>query len=210
MPVPCALSRAYFNPLFPYGKRLRSDGTTTTGYLFQSTLPIREETGLAENSEWAQNISIHSSHTGRDIQHYYFKTIIPISIHSSHTGRDGIPMVRMQQTRFQSTLPIREETVDVTLSHLGQGISIHSSHTGRDCCLLMLAVLLKYFNPLFPYGKRQHSGRGFPPPLEFQSTLPIREETTLSAQTLNNYTISIHSSHTGRDHLCRRHRQHKE
>ena len=56
-------------------------------------------------------------------------------------------------------------------------ISIHSSHTGRDYM--------------------RHNPRPKPP--EFQSTLPIREETRGERCKTAAGLISIHSSHTGRD-----------
>ena len=126
---------------------------------------------------------------------------------------------------FQSTLPIREETKACEERGKIFVISIHSSHTGRDATGWALHRILIYFNPLFPYGKRQFELPSDPPPTAFQSTLPIREETCWQARltlikrfqstlpireetrTANVYNqqekISIHSSHTGRDLLLR-------
>ena len=59
-------SGKYFNPLFPYGKRRRTIWTATARWRFQSTLPIREETGDRLQVQPIRAISIHSSHTGRD------------------------------------------------------------------------------------------------------------------------------------------------
>ena len=56
-----------------------------------------------------------------------------ISIHSSHTGRDVILLQAAEtSTKFQSTLPIREETIAREILDSMYVISIHSSHTGRD------------------------------------------------------------------------------
>ena len=100
-------------------------------------------------------------------------------------------------------------------------ISIHSSHTGRDYSRNKRRRRNTDFNPLFPYGKRHTlsvppaSTKIFQSTLPireetkaialangevlFQSTLPIREETRSRANIKALATISIHSSHTGRD-----------
>ena len=123
-----------------------------------------------------------------------------ISIHSSHTGRD-------------------EKICD---GRSDQAISIHSSHTGRDvpagCCTTVAVdfnplfpygkrrrvnnqmAVTRHFNPLFPYGKRRVCTNHFNQFYRFQSTLPIREETIAAGGTSIASVISIHSSHTGRDH----------
>ena len=104
-----------------------------------------------------------------------------------------------------------------------RSISIHSSHTGRDCqkgennsgSAAYFNPLFPYgkrrglagglcreaehFNPLFPYGKRQIGADGILRYFEFQSTLPIREETAYARPPVPELLISIHSSHTGRD-----------
>ena len=81
---------AYFNPLFPYGKRRIS-----SLFAFKSS-----------------RISIHSSHTGRDYPPPPEPRLSAISIHSSHTGRDkNRKLKKKKPNRFQSTLPIREETI---------------------------------------------------------------------------------------------------
>ena len=149
----------------------------------------------------SDDISIHSSHTGRDYSastpfffSANFNPLFPygkrhqlqrpqwpcyaMSIHSSHTGRDC-------------------NSVGPPPRH---DISIHSSHTGRDDVLVLGNFFRNDFNPLFPYGKRlvladhpafprvisihsSHTGRDPPRPAArpeqraFQSTLPIREET---------------------------------
>ena len=153
-------------------------------YGFQSTLPTRGETGRSSIRDRGLAISIHSSHTGRDDfagcvygNTVGFQSTLPIreetlpdvpgekplrkiSIHSSHTGRDTTPLPRQKSRR----------------------ISIHSSHTGRDLFTPQQGDRETYFNPLFPYGKR-HAAMFFPPFRgQFQSTLPIREETLRKRQ----------------------------
>ena len=113
VPISTPTRAANFNPLFPYGKRPTDHGRGGAAGKFQSTLPIREETLPPRSGHRAGfDISIHSSHTGRD----------------SSSVSLGYP-----QMLFQSTLPIREETARQPEPHPARGISIHSSHTGRDC-----------------------------------------------------------------------------
>ena len=170
--------------------------------IFQSTLPIREETRRSGCCRPCQGISIHSSHTGRDTSQNGSYHIGAISIHSSHTGRDA------HRVTVPSAAPI----------------SIHSSHTGRDISGQSVADLPQFqstlpireettfeakeipslwdFNPLFPYGKRRCC-LVLPSSIArtFQSTLPIREETQTPRIAGCCPAISIHSSHTGRDPL---------
>ena len=126
--------------------------------MFQSTLPIREETAGELRTGSCGGVSIHSSHTGRDP---WFE---PPSYNTN---------------TFQSTLPIREETAQNPSSPDGMDISIHSSHTGRDGGIQCSTISDAYFNPLFPYGKRQEACQLWVERDIFQSTLPIREETIL-------------------------------
>ena len=106
------------------------------------------------------------------------------------------------QIEFQSTLPIREET-----------------WAGR--CLTLLPG---YFNPLFPYGKRQvqysqvtaevvisihssHTGRdwswttGTMDDANFNPLFPYGKRRYVPMYFGLEKSISIHSSHTGRDDL---------
>ena len=146
---------------------------------FQSTLPILDETSVLVRIIYeAELISIHSSHTGRDGGLSAAHGHGQISIHSSHTGRDYY----------------RVKYLSSKIS-----ISIHSSHTGRDIVCLRIRFCSYHFNPLFPYGKRPVYPLDAVAPVVFQSTLPIREETQVPFAYRYLLSISIHSSHTGRD-----------
>ena len=57
---------------------------------FQSTLPARGATGLAQNIKPEQLISIHAPRTGSDAIPYIDKLVnSKISIHAPRTGSDG-------------------------------------------------------------------------------------------------------------------------
>ena len=147
----------YFNPLFPYGKRLYFD--------FAYALFIL--------------ISIHSSHTGRDAHRLSkrrgggnFNPLFPYG--KRHDDRPIVDDI----APFQSTLPIREETVldgktrdshrfQSTLPIREETFSFPSDRQRKP-----------YFNPLFPYGKRRAPFFHDTIITQFQSTLPIREETS--------------------------------
>ena len=104
----------------------------------------------------ARYISIHSPHAGRDPGGDYMSEDYPISIHSHHAGRDSrktptvshgydfnplspcgerhfVKIVHYIELRFQSTLPMRGETVEDVYHVMDKTISIHSPHAGRDC-----------------------------------------------------------------------------
>jgi len=56
-----------------------------------------------------------------------------ISIHSPHAGRDAEEnFIILCLNTFQSTLPMRGETVAALAAVLEMHISIHSPHAGRD------------------------------------------------------------------------------
>ena len=133
-----------------------------------------------------QAISIHSSHTGRDALAWQGTPVQRISIHSSHTGRDILHKCKIvNRLLFQSTLPIREETVAGEAKH--PSAAFQSTLPIREETLRQRQrpSVAHDFNPLFPYGKRHQY---------------------LSPEALED-GISIHSSHTGRDrHLRRRER----
>ena len=233
-----------FNPLFPYGKRLplayayrvsagfqstlpiREETSITVpardGLKFQSTLPIREETEPDGDEPTAGRISIHSSHTGRDLIGRKCRPVCNI-FQSTLPIREETRSKRayFMGSKFQSTLPIREETIrrsstpsphgnfnplfpygkrrptDAVLEEL-QKISIHSSHTGRDTEATRQA-LAEGFQSTLPIREETRKDGPRMKHIEFQSTLPIREETVLAASAAALALISIHSSHTGRD-----------
>ena len=107
-------------------------GLTIT--IFQSTLPIREETRAC----------------GAFCRLAAFQSTLPIREETAGITDAGAVSL------FQSTLPIREETAVGKVSELDGVISIHSSHTGRDNRYTTIDEDQANFNPLFPYGKRHY------------------------------------------------------
>ena len=85
-------------------------------------------------------------------------TFHQISIHSSHTGRD--PQARPRRARrsdFNPLFPYGKRPSLLSPGARDVSISIHSSHTGRDPRRPVGPYKRADFNPLFPYGKRQPS-----------------------------------------------------
>jgi len=78
---------------------------------------------------------------------------------------------------FQSTLPMRGETLIFGYNMATIIISIHSPHAGRDILTIAHIAITG----------------------QFQSTLPMRGETKLIPALYNPRKISIHSPHAGRD-----------
>ena len=126
--------KIHFNPLFPYGKRRDGCRLYQLAVRFQSTLPIREETYEEDDKALAAEISIHSSHTGRDMPssdcnplNRQFQSTLPIREETDASNKDGTLLLHFnplfpygkrltnqtiapRRRKFQSTLPIREET----------------------------------------------------------------------------------------------------
>ena len=102
-----------------------------------------------------------------------------ISIHSPRAGRDIlVHREALGLTPFQSTRPVRGETIASTMSPKFLIISIHSPRAGRD-------------------GHGQTSAALH---LRFQSTRPVRGETDKLTRPSMISSISIHSPRAGRDH----------
>ena len=129
--------QCHFNPLFPYGKRPCYNPLGPEVLLFQSTLPIREETLIA--------------HKVNDL------------------------------FLFQSTLPIREETCSPRCPRRSCAYFNPLFPYGKRRPLHLEPRQRRNFNPLFPYGKRHAEPAQKAGTPVFQSTLPIREETTKAA-----------------------------
>ncbi len=195
-----AVRVVHFNPLFPYGKRRLLFDALCRAFDFNPLFPYGKR-----RHPWCR-----------------LSSTIYISIHSSHTGRDFSCPAATGQKIFQSTLPIREETIFLPGGNRAEDISIHSSHTGRDTFTAADGSDEKPFQSTLPIREETSTG-SVPSPLSvFQSTLPIREETSSvdgtpsmllifqSTLPIREETkhwsdealltrISIHSSHTGRD-----------
>ena len=144
--------------------------------IFQSTLPMRGETQFQMAAQTPHSISIHSPHAGRDRVFHLVPAVGLISIHSPHAGRD-LHLVRDQ--------------------HIGQ-ISIHSPHAGRDLPSLIFRRR-KRISIHSPHAGRDLASFERSPAVKFQSTLPMRGETSLRRGFCMRLSISIHSPHAGRD-----------
>ena len=79
---------------------------------------------------------------------------------------------------FQSTRPVRGETGDPAESVVEILISIHSPRAGRDSPAEARRSGWANFNPLAPCGARQLVHAYSAIAIEFQSTRPVRGETT--------------------------------
>ena len=171
---------------------------------FQSTRPVRGETPGFQRMSDSDMISIHSPRAGRDLVWKYSRFARnQISIHSPRAGRD-LPFLSgfaqttiFQSTRpvrgetlshvlwhvpllFQSTRPVRGETLKEETSHFSHGsISIHSPRAGRDKTRVLIAMSKEIF----------------------QSTRPVRGETIRIGSQASFLFISIHSPRAGRDHV---------
>ena len=144
---------------------------------FQSTLPIREETRVvarvAGRRAFQSTLPIREETRARSAGRSgrrHFNPLFPygkrpwsppcgagherISIHSSHTGRDRAGIAcHVARRKFQSTLPIREETKFVEAIDNNTNFNPLFPYGKRPSCKVFVKQNF-YFNPLFPYGKR--------------------------------------------------------
>ena len=221
----CQSRQSKYNPLFPYGKRPAWRQLPSWCCYFNPLSPHGKRRGRRLGKQPGRRISIHSPRTGRDTTGYYdpdedkrFQSTLPtrgetyavvFRLFGAWTNFNPLfpygkrPAALPRPTHpdwFQSPLPAREETLAAIEEQWAEAISIHSPHTGRDPAFRWAARIPSHFNPLSPHGERLDHIYKVITGDEFQSPLPIREETdgTLGGR-LDGVYISIHSSRTGRD-----------
>ena len=159
---------------------------------------MRGETCILIENALDIGISIHSPHAGRDGCILRRISELLISIHSPHAGRDQrdadqrihyqkfqstLPMrgetifhfFQIFQSIFQSTLPMRGETIYCRASQFYPVISIHSPHAGRDLSIARMFCGIRNFNPLSPCGERQRWIRSVSASVYFNPLSPCGE-----------------------------------
>ena len=147
-----------------------------------------------------------------------------ISIHSPRAGRDvNRPYERiLTMPDFNPLAPCGARRQAARRFYRPPHISIHSPRAGRDRCRPAARRPQCYFNPLAPCGARRNDVIGPAQVLKFQSTRPVRGETSGAvrfARTVQDFNplapcgarrllhtsasrlhiISIHSPRAGRD-----------
>ena len=98
-----------------------------------------------------------------------------------------------------STRPVRGETARCRPSSKMQRISIHSPRSGRDIDSMHFRSRPENFNPLAPCGARPAANTAHKLYRAFQSTRPVRGETSNGYANMPDIIISIHSPRAGRD-----------
>ena len=123
----------YFNPRSPHGERRYSASVSTSGIVFQSTLPARGATILRLRQHLRHRISIHAPRTGSDVfvlsqlrRLRIFQSTLPARGATCRKTRNALPAA------FQSTLPARGATPCVHGWCRRYDISIHAPRTGSD------------------------------------------------------------------------------
>ena len=214
-----------------HAPRTGSDKTTTntmtTGYGFQSTLPVRGATRDTDSDEsqiqrFQSTLPVRGA--TRDRFDYYwpvfaFQSTLPVrgATTSNITSR-------RPSSNFNPRSPYGERPGCPWRSPPHQDISIHAPRTGSDEAHSHQAPREKYFNPRSPYGERHRYLRGPIYNFLFQSTLPVRGATFVMVYSLIDYSlfqstlpvrgattrllelstflqISIHAPRTGSDNL---------
>ena len=137
-------------------------------------------------------------------------------------GERRLPLRTVRQpARFQSTLPARGATrrfgscrrryrisihaprtgsdQEATQTVTEAAISIHAPRTGSDNAGTQEAIRQQNFNPRSPHGERRYNKGYGACSVRFQSTLPARGATALTAERIRGVAISIHAPRTGSD-----------
>ena len=167
----------YFNPRSPCGERLQKTTGEAVTLKFQSTLPLRGATSLAESRRQSSNFNPRSpcgERRGRFLgstKHSLFQSTLPlrgatfplqahgrslfISIHAPLAGSD-VPYPAYAETSV---------------------ISIHAPLAGSDKYKISVLRSFFDFNPRSPCGERPDWTHGISSQSTFQSTLPLRGAT---------------------------------
>ena len=146
--------------------------------LFQSTLPLRGATQMAQHAALTTLISIHAPLAGSD--HMVSSSVSSCSYFNprSPCGERPTTISRyMTGYKFQSTFPLRGATLPHLLTKIGLGISIHAPLAGSDRNGHSGLHPPSYFNPRSPCGERPSRHRIQLSANRFQSTLPLRGAT---------------------------------
>ena len=143
--------------------------------LFQSTLPIREETNSTTSTAWGWED---------------FNPLFPYG--KRPRGQHPNSLANL----FQSTLPTRGETILSYRSILARMISIHSPHTGRDAGCSPDGHRRPDFNPLSPHGERRgRRCRCAPAGCHFNPLSPHGERLKIFREPLNIQNFNPLSPH---------------
>ena len=173
------------------------------GDVFQSTLPVRGATIIADYIKLCQAISIHAPRAGSDdirgctygsfasfqstlpvrgataafiiwvFLKSTFQSTLPVRGATSKTCADG------RGRSFQSTLPVRGATDFFLMIFSLLVISIHAPRAGSDRIRRRDHPRFLHFNPRSPCGERLCPTCAWRLSLQFQSTLPVRGATTI-------------------------------
>ncbi len=106
---------------------------------------------------------------------------------------------RKRPYRFQSTLPMRGETVTDRLDRIRSPISIHSPHAGRDIRKYCIIIGIINFNPLSPCGERRRRRKHVANAKNISIHSPHAGRDAIIFCKYTHEIISIHSPHAGRD-----------
>ena len=191
----------YFNPRAPCGARPFRGKTDKEVWEFQSTRPMRGATATGSFLIPSRsNFNPRAPCGARPQLFHSFPSSQRISIHAPHAGRDFSCFSQSgEKTNFNPRAPCGARQAPAC--HVGGllGISIHAPHAGRDSGNGKIVQRAHDFNPRAPCGARPRLCHSPTPPLEFQSTRPMRGATQFLLGAGAVLVISIHAPHAGRD-----------
>ena len=174
----CQLLFLYFNPRSPRGERPSATDWAFCDNIFQSTLPARGAT-----CRWRSLSAVYS-----------FQSTLPAR------GATRTVLAAGESHKFQSTLPARGATsFRRSFRHLIPHFNPRSPRGERPRASGCTLPAIAHFNPRSPRGERRTSPLSSRRVKSFQSTLPARGATILTATNIVNPPISIHAPREGSD-----------
>ena len=219
----CQLLFLYFNPRSPRGERPSATDWAFCDNIFQSTLPARGATcrwrSLSavysfQSTLPARGATLSSIELIQRDKHFNPRSprgerltcrilILTLRVFQSTLPARGATRTVLaagESHKFQSTLPARGATsFRRSFRHLIPHFNPRSPRGERPRASGCTLPAIAHFNPRSPRGERRTSPLSSRRVKSFQSTLPARGATILTATNIVNPPISIHAPREGSD-----------
>ena len=190
----------YFNPRSPCGERQQHRRNPESICGISIHAPLAGSDMSQPNKITDFNISIHAPLAGSDQR--FFKNLSArfyFNPRSPCGERPDVSVDIRYLILFQSTLPLRGATIDISGTVISQPISIHAPLAGSDAAGRRGYLARGRFQSTLPLRGATNFFIAFLTPFLFQSTLPLRGATASGMAFLVGELISIHAPLAGSD-----------
>ena len=168
--------------------------------IFQSTLPMRGATAMADNEvlQYLFQSTLPMRGATRRIRELFL--LSRISIHTPHAGSDryGTALSRFF-VNFNPHSPCGERRIRSSYRTRSVPISIHTPHAGSDSGSPVSWAVSSDFNPHSPCGERRSASNTVCWMTYFNPHSPCGERLHCQIPPGDLGTISIHTPHAGSD-----------